>query len=389
MPFFYIKVYNTRIERSTLGGSELQNARNKKIGMLGGTFNPIHTAHVDMGRLVREEFDLDEVLFIPAGDPPHKAVEGAVCAAHRARMTQLALRGLPGLSMSDIELDRAGKSYTIDTVAALSALYPGAAIYIVVGSDMLRDLPHWHRARELLQKAAFIGVPRQGRDHNDAEALSLLAQYGARVPLSKSKAPPISSTMVRAGIYKAQPITGFTPPAVERYIYLHMLYQPPDISAIAKRLRGMLSPSRYAHTAGVVQEAIALAARYGVCADAARLAALLHDCGRSRDIGALTHAQAGAAVARDMFGVSDEAVLSAIRRHTTLGAGATKLDKIICLADMLEPGRDYEGVEALRAAAETSLDDALRRALLHTVAYVKSTGGEVDEGSLLALRELS
>ncbi len=361
----------------------------RRIGVLGGTFNPVHAAHIAIAKGVRRILDLDEVLLMVAQDPPHKRVEGHVKAQSRYDMACLAVQRLEGVCVSDIEMRRPGKSYTIDTVHELSRLYPGARLFIIVGSDMLQDLPNWHRAGELLREAVFAAVPRQGIHNSDAIAAEKLReQYSANVCMVQLRIPPISSTLIRQQIESALPITGLVPASVEQYIYENGLYFPLELRALQEKCRIVLNTNRYKHTMGVVRMAITLAERHGVDPKQARLAALLHDCGRGEDKGALTHAFTGERIAREEYGVKDEAVLRAIRLHTTLGPQATKLDKVIYIADMVEYGRRFRGVADLRRLAMNNLDAATAKGLMNTILYVQQRGEQVHPDSLAALREL-
>ncbi len=362
----------------------------RRVGILGGTFNPIHVGHIQMAQDVRRALDLDGVLLIPAADPPHKEVDGHIGAHHRYRMACLAAEGLEGLHVSDIELSREGKSYTIDTVLELKKRYPQDTYHVIVGSDLICDLSTWHRAEELLHLAVIIGVRRQGENCSDEEAAkSLRAEYGATIELLDILVPPVSSTLVRDRVYEALPVEGLVPPAVETYIYEEGLYFPGDLKWMQENCRSALNTNRYRHTMGVVQTAIALAARYGADAKKARLAALLHDCSRGEDHGALSHAASGERLARTRYQVADEEVLRAIRLHTTSDQRATKLDKIIYVADMVEPNRDFPGVDRLRALAFEDLDVAMIECLKECIGYVRARGRSVDEHSLAALRELT
>lgn len=361
----------------------------RRIGVLGGTFNPVHAAHIAMAKGVRRLLDLDEVLLMVAQYPPHKQVEGQVPAQCRYEMACIAAQGIEGIRASDIELHRPGKSYTIDTAFELGHQYPDTLLFIIVGSDMLQDLPNWHRARDLLKDAVFVAVPRQGFSAADeAAAARLRTQYGADIRMVDLSIPPISSTQVRDCVTCALPISKLVPPGVEQYIYENGLYMPQELRAMQEKCRLALNTNRYKHTMGVVRMAAALAQRYGVDAQQARLAALLHDCGRGVDKGALTHAQTGERLAREEYGVTDEAVLRAIRLHTTLGPGATRLDKVIYVADMVEYGRRFRGVGELRRLAMKNLDAAAAKGLFETIAFVKQRGETVHPDSLLALREL-
>ncbi|HWR22286.1 MAG TPA: nicotinate-nucleotide adenylyltransferase [Feifaniaceae bacterium] len=365
------------------------HAAPRRVGILGGTFNPIHQGHIQMAQDVRLALGLDTVLLIPAADPPHKEVDGHVSAEHRYKMVCLAAEGLSGVSVSDIEIARGGKSYTVDTVTELKRRFPQDGFYVIVGSDLLNDIPAWSRAEELMRLVTIVGVKRQGQDSGDEEAAERFrSEYGARIETLNIAVPPVSSTMVRDRVYDALPINGLVPPAVETYICEEGLYLPAPLKRMQEDCRAALNRNRYRHTMGVVRTAIALADRYGADAEKARLAALLHDCARGSDSGALSHAASGERLARTRYGVTDEEVLRAIRLHTTSGQGATKLDKIIYVADMIEPGREFPGVERLRALAFLDLNAAMLECLKDCIGYVRARGQSVDERSLAALKEL-
>lgn len=361
----------------------------RRIGILGGTFNPVHAAHIVMAKGVKDLLSLDEVLLIVAQDPPHKQVQGHVDALLRYEMVCLSAKAYEGLTPCDIEMKRPGKSYTTDTLHELELLYPSAQWFVIVGSDMLQDLPTWRNAPDLLKEAVFVAVPRKGQNAADEQAAQLLRhEYGADVRLVSLDIPPISSTLIRNNMEHALPIAGLVSPAVERYIYETGLYLPEQIKRMQEKCRAALNTNRYKHTMGVVRMAEELAQRHGVDPEQARLAALLHDCGRGVDKGSLTHAITGERIAREEYGVTDEAVLQAIRRHTTLGISATKLDKLIYLADMVEYGRKYKGVEELRRLAMENLDSAAIKGLTDTILYVQEKGLEVHSDSINALHEL-
>lgn len=357
-----------------------------RLGILGGTFNPIHCGHVEMAAGVLRAYRLDSVLLIPANDPPHKRMETPVPAAHRLRMVALAVEGIPGLAASGIECRRPGKSYTIDTLFELQAAYPGAHLFVITGSDMLRDLPGWHRAEELLKMASFIGVTRQEQSGGEAQAAAALrSEYGADVLLSTMRVPPASSTDIRERILRALPVEGLLPAAVERYIYRHGLYLPLPLARIHARLQTMIPPARLTHTMGVVQSTVWLADAYGVNTQKARLAALLHDCARTEGSDALGHAAGSARIAEVCFGVRDAEVLDAIARHTVLGAAPSPLAQVLYLADAIEPGRSYTGADALRALSRRDLSAAVRLGLEQSIAHVHQSGREVHPDSLRAL----
>jgi len=376
-----------------------------RIGVLGGTFNPIHLAHLQMAKAARDALSLDRVLLMVAADPPHKRVAGAVAGEHRLRMVQLAAAGAEGIEASDLELNRNGRSYTFDTLMQLKTLEPNAEFFWIVGSDMLLDLPTWHRAGELLQLASIIAVPRAGQSGNDREAAAYLREtFGATVHLLGSAVDPISSTEVRDRVREGRPVEHLVHPAVSQYFHEKGLYFPPDIDAIRAKLFKALSPRRYRHTMGVVRQAAVLTEQYASEGDVsfsnARLAALLHDCAKQMDVRRLAvlagddtensepvlHAFAGAVVAKNVYGISDQAVLRAIRLHTTGDSGMGLLDRIVYLADVTEPGRDFAGVDACRESLKDGSAAAMRFMLSRTTDMLLKKNLPIHPASLRAER---
>lgn len=379
--------------------------KNLRIGLFGGSFNPLHNGHIAIAEAAKREFGLHRVLFMVAKDPPHKQIAGQVSAALRLAMTEAGLCGREGLTASDLELRREGKSYTLLTLRELRHIYADAEIFCIVGADMLQDLPNWYHARELLRQNRFIGVGRLGIDAVPAaQAADLRAAYGAQVELCEFVGPAISSTQVREAVYEARPIQDWVPERIAAFIYENGLYLPEIFCALQEKVRRTLKEKRYIHTMGTVREAIELAARYGEDGKKARLAALLHDCAKedisgqleraaayamdlsdlARISGGILHGPLGAEMARREYGVTDTAVLDAIRSHTLCSANMTKLEKIIYLADKIEPGRHYAGVDAIRAAARRSLDAGVLACMDHSIAYIQQKGGTLHPGILEA-----
>ncbi|MDO5110714.1 MAG: nicotinate-nucleotide adenylyltransferase [Clostridia bacterium] len=362
-----------------------------RIGLYGGSFNPIHNGHIDVATAVKDEFALDRVLFMVAKDPPHKKVADGVDARTRFAMTQAGVGGVDGFFASDLELQRPGKSYTLYTVRDLREAYPKAEIYCIVGADMLLELSTWYEAETLLRETSFIGVGRSGVEGDlEAEAARLHEVYGASIYLSRFEGPHISSTAIRQAIEDALPIAQWIPQSVEAFIYEEGVYLPDDFQGMQQKLRQTLKEKRYKHTMGTVRCAIELAARYGADGKKARLAALLHDCAKfdiptqiklcaQYDVDitellaispAIIHGPLGAAIAKTEYGVTDEVVLSAIYWHTLCREKMTKLEKIIYLADKIEPNRDFAGVEAIREAARRGLDYGVLACMDRSIDYV-------------------
>lgn len=199
----------------------------KKIGVLGGTFNPIHNGHIDIGVHVRNEFALSHVLYIVAGDPPHKDKSHIAPAKDRFEMTQLATMEHPGLWASDIEMRRDGHTYTVDTMRMLKAAEPDADFLFIIGEDTLFQLETWRDFPHLCRMMEFVCVVRPGEyERTAAEEIRRLGEkYDAVIHMSAyTGSEDISSTDIRDRVREGRNITGFVPAAVEEYIYAAGLY---------------------------------------------------------------------------------------------------------------------------------------------------------------------
>lgn len=215
-----------------------------RLGILGGTFNPIHNAHLCMAELAAARCALDRVLFLPAADPPHKPLSGDVAFADRLAMVTAALTGHPRFVASDLEAQRPGKSYSVQTLEWLQRLYPDEGLYFIVGGDSFRDIASWWEFSRLFCLAHIVVVPRvgvqlpsdptevlpvamRGEFCYDAAAGILRHRSGNQVILLEERCPDISSTQIRALLAERRPVHSLLPAAVERYINSHGLYTGP------------------------------------------------------------------------------------------------------------------------------------------------------------------
>jgi len=217
----------------------------KKLGILGGTFNPIHVGHLAAAEEVRERLDLASILFIPSFLPPHKDDEAIPPAAQRLAMVKIAIAGNPQFSLSDIEVQRGGKSYTVDTVTDLHRAYPGAEFFFITGLDSFLDIQTWKDWERLLGLCSFVVLSRQGHAFTDLVNLPFMktskqklevldsgeqARIKAETPAGMSiwleQVPlyDISSTDIRKRIRQGRSIKYLLPDAVETYIINNTLY---------------------------------------------------------------------------------------------------------------------------------------------------------------------
>ena len=392
-----------------------------KIGVYGGTFDPIHRGHMAAARAAAGALGLDRLLLIPDGEPPHKKLSyTSAPGADRLEMTRIAADRL-GLDIPvdvlDLEQTRPGKSYTSDTVRALRLAYPDDELWLLMGTDMFLTFQLWHEPEEILKRA---GICAFGRTEQDGEELfapqrDYLAQkYGGRiVTITLPGLVEVSSTQLRTllGQGKGQE---YLDESVYGYILLHGLYGvKKDLKHLTwEDLRAasysMIRSKRIPHVRGTEATAVHLARRWGADPDAARAAAILHDCTKYLDLDQqlslcekygillddlerrtlkLLHAKTGAAIAREVFGMP-EPVWQAICWHTTGRPGMTTLEKILYIADYMEPSRDFPGVERLRAQVETDLDAAVMLGLEMTIEEMNGYGTAVHPNTIRALDAL-
>ena len=386
-----------------------------KIGIYGGTFNPIHLGHIQAARFASEYLGLDKLLLVPAGIPPHKAMDaGAPAPEQRLAMAGLAAEAVgPAAEASDLELRRKGKSYTLDTVKTVREQYPRAKLYLLMGTDMFLTFHRWKNPEKLARLCTLCAFGRSEADSEElfaAQREHLARTLGAdAVTIALPEIVDISSTRLREALEKGGG-REYLDPAVYGYILREGLYGvQKDLKHLPlEDLRcaalSMLKRKRIPHVLGTEETAAKLALRWGVDEETARRAALLHDCTKKcdreqhlalcRQYGIeldaeerreekLLHAVTGAAVAKHVFGVP-RPVESAIRWHTTGKADMTTLEKIIYLADYIEPTRDFCDLTELRALAFRDLDGAMLLGLEMAVRDLKERGVALHSNSVLA-----
>ena len=198
----------------------------RRVGILGGTFDPIHVGHLMMAEAVRGEYRLDEILFIPAASPPHKDAQRITPVHHRYLMTVLATCSNPHFLVSDVEMKRPGPSYTIDTIYELRRRSPGTEFYFIIGTDVITEIATWDRVEELLTLCHFIAASRPDAEPDRARLRRELGALGeARIHPVTTPELEISSTDIRRRVRSGESIRYIVPDMVEQYIYKEGLYQ--------------------------------------------------------------------------------------------------------------------------------------------------------------------
>ena len=370
-----------------------------KIAIYGGSFNPPHLGHVEAVRTVASVLAPDRLLIVPASVPPHKELaDGSPTAQQRLELCRLAFTGIPGAEISEMELRREGKSYSYDTVRQLREENADAQLYLVVGTDMLLSFEKWYQFRYLLENCT-LAVLARGEDDLDelrTTAAYLRTTYDAEVTVLPHEPIAISSEAIRERL-ETRGGEDYLSDAVYAEIIRHRYYGArPSLPWLREKVLEHLDEHRVAHVAGCESEAVRLAMHWGEDAELAAEAGILHDITKSLsyeqqlqlcekygiinnnselDAPKLLHAKTGAAMARELFGVSDT-VYEAIRWHTTGKPDMSLFEKILYLADYIEPTRDFEGINELRELAFTDLDGAMVLGLGMTIDEIRRSGRE-------------
>ena len=388
----------------------------ERIGIYGGTFNPPHIGHIQAAKQAVEVLGLSKLLIIPDRIAPHKVMpENSATAQQRLDMLRLATADCAQIEVSDIELKREGVSYTYETVMQLKADNPNADLVLLMGTDMFLSFHTWKNP-DIILKNASLGVFYRG-EKGETTAIEArkteMEQQGAKVELVKNDIIHISSTQMRR-LLAFRCAGEFLPEGVLDYIRENHLYDTRapwknlPMDELEKVVISLLNPNRVAHVLGCRDTAVELAKYWGADVTDAARAGILHDITKAID-GPLQltlcdaygkilsdfskrypktlHALTGSLVAERIFG-ENKAVVSAIEWHTTGKANMNLLEKIIYVADYMEPNRNFPGVEKLRELAFTDIDAALKLGLEMTLEHLKQQGNEVSPESREALAYL-
>lgn len=195
-----------------------------RLGVFGGTFDPVHTGHLIVAEDARAALSLDQVLFVPAGEPWFKSYRRITPARHRLAMARIAIDGNPHFSVTDIEIARSGPSYTVDTLAQLRRERPDAELFVILGIDALREIDRWHEPRRLFQMAQVVGMARPGASLDPSVLNAAIPGASDRLRMVDSALIDISGTDIRRRAAACESLRYRVPPDVEAYIRAEGLY---------------------------------------------------------------------------------------------------------------------------------------------------------------------
>lgn len=380
-----------------------------KTGIIGGTFDPIHNAHLMIANKAYSEFHLDRVLFMPSPNPPHKNEDEITPISMRINMIKLAIEDYPYFEFSDYELNRTGKVYSADTLTAYKKENPDEELYFIIGSDSLYTIDSWYHPEIIFKTSHILAAKRDDASGSSLEQKVdfLKKNYNADISILHVNASDISSTKIRQSISQKD-VSESIPQKVIDYIKANTLYK--DYQSVCRMtnaeiiedLKKSQNPHRFAHTLGVADTAKQMAEVLGENPNNAYLAGLLHDnakcftdeeqiqiCKKNNiEISCseqqspyLLHAKTGAFFAETKYGITNKNIISAIKYHTTGRKNMSLLEKIIFTADYIEPGRNKQpNLDILRETAYTDIDATVYLILKDTLEYLRNKSRDsIDE----------
>ena len=358
-----------------------------KIGIFGGSFDPVHIEHIHLAQSAIDGLGLDKLLVMPAFAPPHKPYKTLAPDEHRLEMCRLAFANMPKVEVCNYEIARGGTSYTYLTCQHFRELYPTAQLFWLVGTDMLRDFPTWKNPENILQNATLAVCARNEKgDWLEEEQKQFFEHFHTRFAVIPYHGADVSSTKIRVYAGSGESVECWVGGRVAEYIRAWRLYEIPN----AREALAGEKPTRKAHSLRVAEVAAKRAVQLRMSERKAIAAALFHDCAKNiapsdeRLAGfcvpsewgevpeSVWHQFAGAYLAERVFGVDDCDILNAVRYHTSGRENMSDLEKLIFLSDMVEEERSYDVVDKIRESFwNDGLDKCLLLALSETVAYLK------------------
>lgn len=383
-----------------------------RIGILGGTFDPVHIAHIEMAKAAKTQYSLDKVLLMPSANSPHKDNKKISDGIHRANMVKLAVEDLDDIEFSDFEMSLDEVTYTAVTLAKFKEKHFEDDLFFILGSDSIAAFFSWYQPEKIVSLAKLLVVRRddESSDIMYEKIYEIESQFGVKVGVVSMNTYDVSSSDIRLG--SDENIKELVPDKVYNYILEQKLYQDKDVNKawnvnkIIKDLEKTLKPSRLKHTIDVAKTAKEMAESFNINPNKAYLAGILHDCAKNMDDNQLfdicskqnipiseyednnrflLHAKVGEYLAKTKYGISDEEILSAIRWHTTGKEDMTTLEKIVFSADYIEPNRyKQKNLAYLRSIANKDLDMLVYCILKDTVEYLSNNRDDIEENTLKA-----
>lgn len=371
-----------------------------KIGILGGSFNPVHNGHILLAKECLDKFSLDKIIFLPNNNPPHKKID-FFSFEDRINMLKLAISKYKHFEISYLEKDKKKIHYSYNTIRDN---FKDEDIYFIMGDDEFLNIKTWYRYNDFLNLCKIVVFLRNYSLEYILEN-DIVKKYD--INFLENEKILISSSKIRYRLKNKLSIKGLVDDKVYDYIYNKLNFF--DIDKIKEDLRKKLKESRYYHSLRVADYCKFLARIYNIDENRAYLCGLLHDCAKNNEDFYLSndeissdvvfdkdeeknkflwHSLIGAVVSKKIYGVKDDEIFSAIRYHTTAKENMTMLEKILFISDKIEPKRDYDKVSNLREIVKKDIDLSIIEFLNLNFKYLKEKGQSIHPLSIKAKRYL-
>ena len=364
-----------------------------KLGIFGGTFDPVHNEHVKVAKIAIEKLGLDKLIIMPTFIPPHKDTT-VTNGKLRLEMLKKCFDGQEKIQVSDYEITKGGTSYTYQTVEHFKSTCD-CELYFLVGADMLKNFKTWKYPDRILSACTLVAVGRDGVNYGEVEEREYFkTHFNTEFIKLEYQGSDISSSKIRVYSSLGLDITKYVPQPVSEYVTKNQLYNGDEYTEFIKK---NLTEKRLIHTANVTLTALQKAKELGLNSEKVRVACLLHDCAKylnpldfkgfemPSDVPKpVQHAFLGAYVAEKVLGVTDPEIIDAIRFHTSGKPEMSTLGKLVFVADMIEVGRNYEGVEYLRSLYDGDFEYCFRESLREEYIHLINKGQEIYNATLKA-----
>ena len=383
----------------------------KRIGILGGSFNPLHNSHLCAAKRVTSTLKLDELIFIPNNSPPHKKFSSLALYKHRYNMLYETVKNISSFSVSTLEKEN-NIHYTIDTLnkIAKNNLYVNASFFLIIGMDSLCNFSSWKNPEEILSFASLVVIERRSVNNSMSIIKDFEEKYNTKIYYINLNKKNISSTTIRDDIYHANIIKN-VPVPVKKYIAEYELYnylntKKINIKMLKKELKNRLNYKRYKHSLRVATLSKKLGKFYNINPKYSYIAGLLHDNSKCysneeylslakninieitesiKDNPSILHGVLGATWCSDFYNIKDENFLNSIKYHTTGRAQMSLLEKIIYIADYIEPKRKHsKNLPFLRKLVYKNIDKTLEIILSDTIDLLNQNNKVIDKNTLFA-----
>ena len=362
----------------------------ERIGIFGGSFNPVHSEHIKVALEAVKELQLNKLFIIPTFVAPHKQGVEVLTASDRLSMLNLAFSGNDNIVISDYEIKAQGVSYSYLTIRHFKELYSDSELFFLMGSDMLENFPTWKNPDDIVKNCNLVLINRQGNGVNDDILIkNIKTLFNHSVIKLSVSGKDLSSTEIRIRKMLGLPLDGLVTKEVEEYIDKNCLFKP---NKYYEYIKTNIPEKRKTHILGVVLTALKIAKNFDIDKTKVELSALLHDSAKYIEVdkkdyekygipsdcpSQVVHQYMGAYIAEKELGITDLDILNAIRYHTSGRKNMSLLEKIIYTADIIEPSRKFNGVEELRIAVEKDFESGFITCVKEILEFLQKSGEEI------------